>query len=405
LRLVQVTTVPLTLQNLFKGQVAYLKGRGFEVIGVSSPGEGLGDWSRREATAVHAVPMVRGISPAADLIALLRLWRLFLRIKPAIVHGSTAKAGVLSMIAATLARVPVRIYTLRGVMMEIRTGPAQKLLKGMEWIACGLADRVLAVSKSVADAVVEEGLCSPTKIRVLVNGSSNGVDARVRFNPARMDPRDRRRLRAKLGVSGDGIVVGFVGRIVRDKGIAELASAWMRIRDQYENAHLLILGPREPQDPVPAEVLEGLTSDSRVITIDLVPNEEMPQYYGAMDMLVLPSYREGFPNVVLEAAAMELPVVAARVTGCVDAVVDGVTGILVPPKDSGSLAAAMRIYLGDPPLRTMHGKAGREQVVRKFRPEPIWEALYDEYLAQIRKKGLPVPRTGSTEGKAVSTAS
>jgi glycosyltransferase involved in cell wall biosynthesis len=395
--LVLVTTIPLTLHSFFKGQIMHLKNKGFQVVAVSSGGEELDEFGRKERVSVHEITMTRGISPVADLIAGLRLWVLFQKLKPTIVHGSTPKAGVLSMMAATLAKVPVKFYTLRGAMTEMRRGLAGGLLKMMEWTACALADRVLAVSRSVMDGVVFQRLCSEQKIKVLEHGSSNGVDAVNRFNPANIDQVKRGRLRSQFCGHEDAVIIGFVGRLVKDKGVVELASAWKRIRNACDNTCLLMIGPREPHNPVPRDILEELSRDDRVIMLDFVANGDLPNYYAIMDIVVLPTYREGFPNVVLEAAAMGLPVVAAKVTGCVDAVADGVTGKLVAPRDVQSLVEAISHYVQDRKLRLNHGQAGRERVLKYFRPEPIWEALFEEYHSQMHRKGILFPSISQSE--------
>lgn len=395
-KLVLVTTVAVTLKSFFQGQISYLKNKGFEVIAMSSGGHDLEEFARREQLSVHAITMTRGFSPIGDLMAVIRLWVLFLKIRPAIVHGHTPKAGVFSMIAATFAKVPIKFYTLHGIMAEIRSGFAGSLLKLMERTACGLADRVLAVSRSVMEGVVLQHLCSEHKVEVLEHGSCNGIDAVDRFNPANLDQTRGQDLRSLFCIDKGTIVIGFVGRLVRDKGIVELAYAWKHIRNVYHNSRLLIIGPAEPHNPVPNDILQELSSDDRVIMLDFVPNDDMPAHYGIMDIVVLPSYREGFPYAVLEASAMELPVVATNVTGCVDAVSDGVTGKLVPPRDVQGLVEAIRLYIEDPRLRTKHGQAGRERVLAHFKPEPVWEALYEEYTRQLRKKGIAVPAPDSS---------
>ena len=171
--------------------------------------------------------------------------------------------------------------------------------------------------------------------------------------------------------------MGYVGRIVRDKGIAELESAWQLLKERFPNLFLLLVGPVEGHDPVPPQVLDSLRKDPRVRLVGSV--KETPLFYAAMDLLVLPSHREGFPNTPLEAAAMELPVVATRVDGCVDAVVDGVTGLLVPPRDPQALGAAIERLILDPELRQQMGQAGRQRVLRDFRPEALWQAQYQQY--------------------------
>lgn len=392
-KLVQVTTIPMTLEFFLQGQINYMKEHGLEVIAISSPGPALQRVASRDGIQVYQIPMTRGISPLGDLAALIRLWRLFRRIRPTIVHSSTGKAGPLGMIAAALARVPVKLYCLRGVMMDRGAGPVRILLMGLEWLACRCADRVLAVSRSVADLMIKSRMCSKEKIAVPANGSSNGVDAETRFNPLNVSEEERRQFRARFNIPDHVLVIGFVGRIVAGKGVKELARAWEILKRDHQDVRMVMAGPCEAQDPVPRDVLELLRNDDRVIMIDLVRREEMPVFYRAVDLIAFPSYSEGFPNVPLEAAAMELPVVASRVTGCVDAVVDGLTGTLVPPRDSASLERAIRVYLDDGPLREAHGKAARQRVLREFRPEPVWESILSEYTGLLKTRGVHLPET------------
>jgi len=361
--------------------------RGLEVIAVSSPGPILDEIASQGNMEVHCAPMSRYISPVADVVALWRLVRLFRKIHPTIVHGSTAKASALAMTAATLARVPVRFYTVRGLMTETRSGSAKRLLKAVEWWTCFLSHRVFPVSESVATTLIEEGLCSPQKMSLLGRGSSNGVDAEGRFNPSRVKKSDREELCRKLGIPDHAFVIGFVGRIVKDKGVEDLIQAWQTIRDRFD-CFLLIIGRTEGQNPVSAAALEILQKDPRIVTVPVVENTQMHSYYNVMDLLVLPSYREGFPNVVLEAAAMEIPTVATTVTGCVDAVKDRETGVLVPPRDSLALAEAIETYLENKELLLRHGRAARKRVLGDFQQTAIWEALYHEYMLLLSKKGL-----------------
>jgi glycosyltransferase involved in cell wall biosynthesis len=184
-------------------------------------------------------------------------------------------------------------------------------------------------------------------------------------------------------------VIGFLGRIVRDKGLIELAQAWQILRKEYENIHLLIVGQFEPQDPLPAGTEASLKSDPTIHFAGFV--DKVVDLYQAMDILVLPTYREGFPVVPLEAAAMELPVVATCIPGCVEAVENGVTGVLVPPYDAMALAGAMRTYINNPDLRIHHGQSGRDRVIRNFQPELIWEATYEEYRRLLQSKNIGSP--------------
>jgi glycosyltransferase involved in cell wall biosynthesis len=246
---------------------------------------------------------------------------------------------------------------------------------------------VLAVSHSIRTLAVCEGLCPADKVEVLLGGSVNAVDA-GRFKPP--GEHARRAARTERGIPANATVIGFVGRLARDKGIVELGEAWRRLRGD-RRLHLLLVGPEDATDPVPADVVADLRADPHVHFTGLDP--DTPRLYAAMDVLALPTYREGFPQVALEAAAMGLPVVATSVSGCVDAVHDGLTGTLVPPRDVGALAGALQRYASDPSLRARHGEAARRRILREFRQDLMWEALAAEYRRLLALRRRPPGRT------------
>ncbi len=383
-RLLHITTIPLTLMFL-RGQLGFVRRQGFEIELVSSPGPELERFAANEGLAAHAVAMERRIAPHRDLVSLVRLWWLLRRRRPAIVHAHTPKAGLLGMLAAFLARVPVRIYHLRGLPLETATGWRRRLLRHTEWLACGFAQRVIAVGPSLRATALAAGLCPPDKIVVIAGGSGNGVDAAERFNPARQPAASRADRRREAGIPDEARVVGFVGRLVRDKGVAELATAWAALRQRFADLHLLLVGPEEREDAVPAAVLAALRSDERVHFAGLAA--ETAVWYPAMDVVTLPTHREGFPNVPLEAAAMGLPVVATAIPGCRDAVADGETGTLVPAGDATALAGALASYLADPALAHRHGQAGRARVLASFRQEVIWAGIAATYWELLARHG------------------
>jgi glycosyltransferase involved in cell wall biosynthesis len=401
IRLIHITTVSQTL-GFLRGQVSDMKRRGFEVHAVSSPGVELGAFATREGVPVHAVRMTRRITPLRDLVALVRLFFLMVRLRPSMVHANTPKGGLLGTLAAWLARVPARVYHIRGLPLMTTSGLKRRILSWSEWISCRLAHRVLCVSHSVCEVAVAEGLCPPGKIRVLGAGSSNGVDAGGRFNPARAGEKERLRLRAELGIPSEALVVGFVGRLAAAKGITELAAAWGLLRDRFPALHLLLVGPSEPHDPLPERCAAFLRAEERVHRAG--PREDIPACLAAMDLFALPSHREGFSGANLEAAAMALPVVTTDVPGCTDSIVDGVTGVLVPPRDPAALAEAIGRYLDDAELSLRHGRAGRERVLREFRPEAIWEATFQEYMSLLRERGLASPGLAVGEVRPASNS-
>lgn len=389
LRLVHVLTVPLSLR-LLRGQLESMRARGLEVHVISSPGPLLDECRREQHVITHAVDIPRRMSPLRDLRALVGLLRTLRRIRPDIVHSGTPKAGLLGTVAACLLRVPARIYHMRGALFPEAVGLNRRILRGCERVACSAARRVLFNSESTRRLFVDEGLCPPDRAFVLHHGSSNGVDAAGLYDPARWTDAERRSVRAELGLPADAPVLGFIGRLVPDKGIVELVEAWRLLRTQYTDLRLVLVGPFESETPLLGNTLAELAADERVILTGALGAAETARRHAVIDVLALPTYREGFPNVLLEAAAMAVPVVATRVFGCVDAVVDGVTGTLVAPRDARALALAIGRYLGDPELRRAHGAAARARALRDYVPGDIWDAVYGHYLDLLARGPGPV---------------
>jgi len=389
IRIVHAVTSPLTL-ILMRGQLAYLRRSGFEVSVISSPREA--HWSleqiaQQEQVQAVPVPMERGISPVQDLAAAWRLYRTLRRLRPDVVNAGTPKAGLLVGLAAWLARVPVRVHTLRGLRSETSSGMKGAMLHLAELIACRTAHRVICNSPSLRDRAIALGLTDPRRSLVMGKGSSNGVEiARFQTNDGLV--RRAAELRAYLDLPAGAPVIGFVGRLAHDKGIAELIGAFDLLRAKCQELRLLLLGAKEAGDPLPAKVHERLDRDPQIVCTGAVP--DAAPYYQLMTVYALPTYREGFPNSVLEAQAAGLPVVTTRATGAVDSILDGVTGILVPPGDPKALADALQRLLEDPELAARMGRAGRERVVRDFRPEAIWEALGTLYRDLLRERGVAV---------------
>jgi glycosyltransferase involved in cell wall biosynthesis len=386
-RLIHVLTVPESLLFL-RGQVRWMKERGYDIDVVTSPGEGIAEFEAAEGVHVHTLSMPRAITPGQDLLTLARLTALLKKLKPDLVHAHTPKGGLLGMLGARAAGVNARIYHLRGLALATATGPKRAVLEAAERTSCAVATRIICNAHSLRAEALDLGLCAPEKIEVPLAGSGNGVDAGGRFDPAKLAPGTREAVRAELGLPAGALVVGFVGRLVGDKGVVELAQAWSVLREERPDARLLLVGKFEEKDAVPAAVRADLEGDERVHLLGFVQAKDLARHYAAMDVVALPTYREGFPNVPLEAAAMKLPVVATRVAGCVDAVEDGKTGLLVEAKDAGGLLEALRRYAGDPGLRRAHGDAGRKRVTELFQRERIWEEI-----ERVYQRELTLPRS------------
>jgi lipopolysaccharide/colanic/teichoic acid biosynthesis glycosyltransferase/glycosyltransferase involved in cell wall biosynthesis len=368
--------------GFYKGVLRHLRGQGFDPVLLSSPGANLTDVSAMEGVASVAVPIERQIAPLRDLVSFWRLYRAVRRVRPTIVDASTPKAGLLTGVAAWLARVPARVYTLRGLRLETASGLKRGSLWVAEWVACACAHRVVCVSPSLRARAINLKLVSPEKAAVLAKGSG-GVDL-TRFSPANRDSAETARLRTRLGIPADAPVLGFVGRFVKDKGIRQLVESFQRLRVAYPSLRLLLVGDFEQGDPVEPEVRRYIESEGAIVRPGFV--SDTAPYYGLIDVLALPTFREGFPGVPLEAQASGVPVVTTTATGAVDSIVDGVTGFLVPVGAVEALTNALGKLLADPTLRERMGKAGRAHMERDFRPEILWDAVVHLYRDLIEEQ-------------------
>lgn len=380
---------------LLKGQLSHLRKAGFCPAALCSPGPEVARVNADEQIPIFTVGMEREVSPLKDLASLIRLWRILREIRPAICNAGTPKAGLLVGLAAFLNRIPCRIYTLRGLRLETATGLKRRMLLITERIACECAHRVICVSPSLRLRAIELGLVSTEKAIVLGSGSSNGVNA-SRFAPTAEKLEKASQLRRTLGLAPGQPVIGFIGRFTRDKGMPELVAAFRLVRELVPDAMLLLVGSVEAGDPVPAETLVTIESDPSVLKIGFT-SSDIDLYYHVMDIFVLPTYREGFPNTVLEAQAAECPVVTTIATGAVDSVQEGVTGLLVPPADISALTHALVRLLSDKDLAQRMGRAGRERVQREFGNEIVWGALEKLYCEMLENRNLSVPDKASYE--------
>lgn len=353
------------------GRLRALQKAGFRVTLISSPGPLLAQTARNEGVACHALPMERGISLWRDLASLIRLFRVIRRLKPDLVEFSTPKAGLLGTLAARLARVERRVYMLRGLRLETSSGFKRLVLLAAERLAAHNAHVVLCNSRSLRRKALELGVAPREKLRILGNGSSKGVDVE-RFCPGPTD------LRWKLGVPDRVTLIGFVGRLTRDKGIPELLQGFARVLERAPEAYLLLVGWfDESEDSLDDTMRQQILEHPRIVCTGFV--EDPAPYYRAMDFLILPSRREGFPNAVLEAAASGLPVITTWATGARNAVVAGVTGLLIPKRSPAAICAACLELIGAPERRLRMGRDARAWVLEYFPEADVLGRTVDFY--------------------------
>jgi glycosyltransferase involved in cell wall biosynthesis len=403
-RLAYITTVPTTQWAFLRGQNRFMAEQGYELHAISSPGPLLAKLAERDGVVTHAVPISRRISPLRDCVALWKLYRLLGRLKPDIVHVSTPKAALLGALAGWAARIPVRVFLVRGLTSENSRGVWRLAFRSLERLTARLCHISIFVSPSLLRFAREARIVRDGEGVVIGSGMSNGLDA-ARFGvpAASTDGRCEGVERARARLGDGNFVIGFVGRLAEDKGIVDLVRSWEALRQEHPDSRLLLVGPWETEGAVPSVWRQRLEGDERVCITGMV--EDVVPYYRIMSVFVFPSHgTEGFPNAPMEAAAAGLPVIATRVVGCVDAVLHGVTGTLVPPRDSAAIAAAIRSYISDPLLRDRHAAAGRARALQQFRQEVIWSGLADAYEQLLRTKGLPTAQRASQSSRAVSAA-
>jgi glycosyltransferase involved in cell wall biosynthesis len=370
-----ITTVPVSLYALHKGFFLYAQEKGFKITTLAGKGDKYHCLVREQGVASFEMPFIREPNIFNDARCLFKLWHFFLNNRFDVIHSSTPKAMLLGVVAAFLSGHRARVITVRGRAYENYSGLKRKIFVFLDLIAFTLAKRVIPICKELGKSLVDNG-CPQKKI-CFIGPSSNGVDS-VRFSRTPKIIEKATGIRGKLGISNDALVVLAVGRVRREKGINELVRAFLQLDLPEEKpAHLVLVGAYEEVDPLDDDVLREIDDNERIHAVgnqmDTLP------WYAMADLLAFPTYREGFGNVAIEAAAMELPVVASDIMGCREGTLHGKTGLLVPPQNVENLAESLQLLIDDGELRKKMGKAGRARVVSEFQPKDRWDGILAIY--------------------------
>ena len=388
-KLFRISTVPMSLNYLLKGQLRYLN-QYFEVVAVSGNDAHLQEVAQREEVRVVPLPMERTISPLKDLHALWQLYCLFRKERPQIVHSITPKAGLLSMLAAKLAGVPIRMHTFTGLIFPSKQGSMQQLLIAMDRLLCWAATHIYPEGYGVKNDLISYKITSKP-LQVIANGNVNGIDLDY-FSLGQVSEADKTFLKQQLGIKESDFIFVFVGRLVGDKGINELVEAFeglLGIRDkgQVPKVKLLLVGPFENElDPLQTETLNVIETHPNIISVGF--QADVRPYFAISDCLVFPSYREGFSNVVMQAGAMGLPSIVTDINGCNEIIVDGENGIIIPSKNTFALKYAMEQMMQDSVLFQKLKQNARPMIQSRYEQQVVWEALFMEYQTLLQEKGF-----------------
>lgn len=378
IKIIRATTVPQSLNVFCKGILQELSEK-YEVVGLSSPGKELEEVARREGVRVIAVPMERHISLTKDLKSLFQMIRVFYKEKPYVIHSMTPKAGLLCMIAGWMTRVPIRIHTFTGLVWPTSKGVRRKVLMLTDKITCACATHIIPEGEGVKNDLIS-GKITKKPLKVLGYGNVMGVDMeRFSRRPEIIEMANQLR-------DDNKFTFVFVGRLVKNKGINELCKAYERIHNQYPNTRCWLIGPYEDNlDPINAEsrrLIEVLNNG--LVAVGRKSGDELLAYYVAADCFVMPSYREGFPNTVMEAGALGLPSIVTDINGSREIIKDGINGMIVPPQNEDRLYQAMVIMLTSNINRKKMADNARKMILDRFEQSYVRKCLYEFYGEVIK---------------------
>ncbi|MDI1256572.1 MAG: glycosyltransferase family 4 protein [Flavobacterium sp.] len=380
-KLVRITTVPLSIDTLLKGQLGFMNSF-YDVTAVSSDHDYLARCAKTEKVKFRHIEMTRKITPAKDLIALVKLFYFFKNEKPHIVHSHTPKAGLLAMIAAKCAGVPIRLHTVGGMPLMETSGLKRKVLQLVEKLTYYCANKIFPNSKGLYDFILDSDLATPEKLKFMANGSTNGINT-AHFSPDSVSQEVQKSLKSKLEIADDDFVIVFVGRMVGDKGINELALAFRNVTTTNKKLKLLFVGMQESVDPLSKVTQKEIKENENIIAVGF--QSDIRPYLAISNALILPTYREGFPNVVLQAGAMGLPVIVTDINGCNEIVTNGKNGIIIPVKNVLEIELAILEMVNDKAYYNALKVNARPMITSRYEQHIMWNAILQEYQSHEKE--------------------
>ena len=378
MNILHVVNISFVIPYFLGKQLLYFKNKGYDEFIICTPSNELYKLSEKYSFNYCSIDILRKLSIGKDMVAVFKTARYIKKKHIDIVTGHTPKGALVAMLAAFIMRVPIRIYFRHGLVYETSQGLKRKLLITIDQLAAMLSTKVVCVSPSVCKRSLEDRLNPASKQCLLSKGTCNGIDV-DRFCIDNVQPHIVTSLKCSLGIQPSDFVIGFTGRLVRDKGIIELVRAYTQLKAKYNNVVLLLVGMLEERDALPQDVVNSILNTKGIINTGYVSNSSIENYYALMDLFILPSYREGFPTSVLEASSMNLPIITTKVTGCIDSIIEGRTGLFVE-HTTESMANAIELLYNDDLKRKEMGENGRHFVVDNFRQEIIWQEIEKLYV-------------------------
>lgn len=375
-KIIRITTVPISLEKLLSGQLQFMSSF-YKVIAVSAQKENLERLGKNQGIDVFFLEMTRKITPLKDVLAVIKLYFFLKKTRPFIVHSHTPKAGIVGMLAAKLAGVPHRLHTVAGLPLLEVTGLKRRVLDAVEKFTYSCATMVYPNSLGLKKIILDNNYCDSKKLKILANGSSNGIDTSY-FNPELYSDEQNLKLKNELGIQADDFVFIFVGRLVKDKGINEMVAAFEHVQKENTKVKLLLIGDYENDlDPLNSQTVESINNNPSIIAAGF-KNDVRP-YLSVANVLVFPSYREGFPNVVMQAGAMGLPSIVSNINGCNEIIIEHENGLIIPVKDEIAIVSAMKTVLSNSLLTAKMKENSRKMIVSRYEQKVVWEAILSEY--------------------------